>query len=213
MNSYSFIEPRTFIESRTFLGSLTLHGISSVIVLAGSLAFGSAPVARAQGSPPGGTLGVRITRESASLTAGEWLEFRTVLWNAGATTTPPLAAHLSIAALVSGKHVDPEDWSPQRTQYLTPLEPGDSVQLSWSLHALFEGSFASFVTLVSTDESFAAVVSAPLRLQVAPDDILPWRHVIPVVAVVPILPLLLLVLAVAHSRRPRAGPGRSGRLT
>lgn len=184
-------------RSRPQLASRVLF--LSMALLAGLL-LGLAPMAQAQAAADATVL-VRVSRAAASLTAGEWVEFSAVLRNASATTTPPLAAHLSIAALVAGKHVDPEDWSPQRTQYVPPLAPGDSVLLPWRLHTLFEGTFAAFVTLVSTDDSFPAVVSAPLRLQVAPDRILPWSYVLPVVAVVPIFPLMLLVLAMAYARR------------
>jgi hypothetical protein len=188
----------------------TLLGLRVVclVLLGGLVVFGVASGARAQGSPTSGAVTVEISRESAALTAGEWVEFNTVLRNNntvlrnnGAIATPPMTAHLSIAALAAGKHVDPEDWSPQRTQFLSPLQPGESVQLPWRLHVLFEGAFASFVTLVSENESFAPVVSPSLRVQVAQDSILPWKDVIPVVAVVPLFPLALLVITVAYARR------------
>lgn len=181
----------------------TLLGLRVVclVLLGGLVVFGVASAARAQGSPTSGAVTVEISRESAALTAGEWVEFNTVLRNNGAIATPPMTAHLSIAALAAGKHVDPEDWSPQRTQFLSPLQPGESVQLPWRLHVLFEGAFASFVTLVSENESFAPVVSPSLRVQVAQDSILPWKDVIPVVAVVPLFPLALLVITVAYARR------------
>lgn len=174
-----------------------------LILLAGLNLFALAPllrVARAQGSPREATITMQISQESASLTAGEWVEFSTGLRNDGATATPPLAAHLSIAAVDEGRHVDPEDWSPQRTQYLPPLQPGESVQLTWKLHALFEGVFVSFVTVASTEESFPPAMSPFLRLQVAPDQILPLKDVIPVVAMVPLFPLALLVFTVAYRR-------------
>jgi hypothetical protein len=172
-----------------------------LILLGGLPLLGLAPVAWAQNASTDGAVTVEISKESATLTAGEWVAFETMLRNGGATPTPPLAAHLSIAALAKGKHVDPEDWSPQRTQYLPPLQPGASVQLRWKLHTLFEGAFASFVTVVSAEESFPPALSSPLRLQVAPDNILPLKEVIPVVAVVPFFPLALLLFMVVYTRR------------
>lgn len=188
--------------SRRLRTPLGLHLVCSVLLAASGVLDGGR-VAWAQGSPIDRAVTVEISRESAALTAGEWVEFETVLRNRGVTATPPLAAHLSVAALVAGKHVDPEDWSPQRTQYLPPLQPDESVRLPWRLHVLFEGSFASFVTVVSEDESFPTVVSPSLRVHVGQDNILPWKDVIPVVAVVPIFPLALLVLSVALARRRR----------
>lgn len=171
------------------------------ILLAGWLLVGLTPAVWAQDSPSDATVTVRISKESAALAAGEWVEFDAVLRNHGATASPSLAAHLSVAALDKGLHVDPEDWSPRRTQYLPSLQPGESVRLTWKLHALFEGAFASFVTVVSTEESFQPAVSASLRLQVTPDNILPLKDVIPVVAAVPFFPLALLVFTVAYTRR------------
>jgi hypothetical protein len=172
-----------------------------LILLSGLILFVSAPAAGARSSPSDATVSVQISKESAALAAAEWMEFDTVLRNNGATATPPLVAHLAIAALDIGRYVDPEDWSPQRTQYLPPLQPGESVKLAWRLRALIEGAFVTFVTVVSAEESFPPAVSASLRLQVAPDDILPLKDVIPVAAVVPLFPLALLVFGALYARR------------
>lgn len=161
------------------------------------------PTASAQKAANSTGVSVRISKGAAALIAAEWVAFDTVLQNKGATATPPLAVHLSIAGLDRGKHVDSEDWSPERTQYLLPLQPGESVQLDWKVHALFEGTFVTFVTVVSADDSFRPTVSASLRLEVAPDHILPLRYVVPVAAVVPVLPLALCVFTVVRARRRR----------
>jgi hypothetical protein len=175
------------------------------ILLTGLLLLVSAPIAAVR-SPTDATVSVQISRESAALTAADWVEFDTVLRNHGATATSPLVAHLSIAALDKGRYVDPEDWAPQRTQHLPPLLPGESVRLGWKVRALFEGAFVTFVTVVSSEESFRPAVSAQLSLQVAPDDILPLKEVIPVAAVVPLFPLALLIFGAARRRQTeRAG--------
>jgi hypothetical protein len=148
-----------------------------------------------------GDVTVQIDKESAALMAGDWLEFNTVLRNEGAVATPPLVAHLNIAALTPGKHVDPEDWSPVRTQYLPSLQPGETAELSWKLHVLFEGEFASFVTIVAAEKSFNSVTSPSLRLQVEPDNILPMNEVVPVAIVVPFFPLGLLLFSGVYARR------------
>jgi len=152
---------------------------------------------------------LEISKNSAELTAGDWLEFNTVLRNNGSTATPELVAHLNIAALNKGRYVDPEDWSLERTQYVPPIQPHESLKLKWKVHALIEGNFATFVTIVSAnkspnkllDKSFSAMVTTPLIIQVAPDNILPMNEVIPVVALVPIFPLILLIFTTISSRR------------
>ena len=135
--------------------------------------------------------------------AGDWFDFSTTLHNDGQESTPPLAVHLSIAAIEKGHHVDPEDWSPRRTQYLPALGPGESAQLDWQIHALFAGEFASFITVVSSAGDFAPAMSAPLQLHVMPDDILPLNRVIPIVSIVPLIPLAFLMATGAYNRRKR----------
>jgi hypothetical protein len=180
-------------NARTLLSTL----LSLILLILPSIS-----VIQAQNTS-GGNVSVQISKDSAALVAGDWVEFTTLLRNDGAGATPPLVAHLNIAAVKRGRYVDPEDWSPKRTQYLPPLEPGDSHQLNWRVHALAEGEFASFVTVVSPEESFEPVVGKSLLLHVEPDNILPLSDVIPVVAVVPFFPLALLLWNTVRNRRQR----------
>lgn len=177
---------------------------AGLALLAGVLALAPAAAASAQARPDGDAFTIRIGKASATLAAGEWVEFDTVLHNRGAVATPRLVAHLAIAALAEGPHVDPEDWSPRRTQYVPPLRPGESVRLAWRLHALFEGTFASFVSVVSAQDRFPPAVSEVLRLEVTPDNFLPLDRVIPVVSVVPFFPLALIVFVAVRRRRRAA---------
>ena len=175
--------------------------LACLILLNAFLLFVSAELAHALNVPGEAHISVAMSRESAAVTAAEWVEFQSVLRNDGATATPPLVAHLAIAAVDKAREVDPEDWSTQRTQHVRPLQPGESVQLGWKLRALIDGTYAAFVTVVSAREPFPSAVSAPVRLQVAPDDILPLQEVVPVAAVVPLCPLALLVSTVIYKRR------------
>ncbi len=170
-----------------------------ILMLLGAV-WGRAVVARAQGKVER-DVAVAMSETGAVLVAGEWFDFTTPVRNEGATATPPLVAHLTITAVDTTRHVDPEDWSPLRTQFLPPLQPGETAQVDWQLHVLFEGQFAAFVTVLAADRSRPLVMSPALRLQVAPDDIMPLNDVIPVAAVVPLFPLALLVFGVVRSRR------------
>jgi len=146
-------------------------------------------------------LSISIDKSSASLVAGEWLDFQTTVANEGNIASPPLVAHFNVASLKPGKHVDPEDWSPERTQYLDPLQPGESVTLDWRVHTLFEGDFAVFVSLVSEDTAFGTVSSPALQIHAVPDDVLPMKQVIPVVVAVPLFPFGLLILTKVLGRK------------
>lgn len=171
-----------------------------VILLFGLLAFSSSPAVWAQ-DVPGSDVSIQISQDTAAMVAGDWVEFNTVLHNEGESSTPPLVAHLNIAAVRRGRYVDPEDWSPERTKYVQQIQPGDSIELAWKVHALVEGEFATFVTIISPEGSFEPAVSKSLLLHVTPDNILPMSEVIPVVAIVPIFPLALVLWGVAKRRR------------
>ncbi len=179
------------MSSRQYLASLT--------IVTALLAFGWPHKTESQNSEP--RVIIEINKNTVTMAAAKWVSFRTVLRNEGSVATPFLIAHLSIAGFIKGQHVDPEDWSPRRTQYLPPIQPGESVRLNWKIHALFEGKFASFVTIVSAEDSFPLFVSPSLQLEVSPSNILRMKEVIPVVAIVPILPLALLIFVVLSIRR------------
>ena len=163
-----------------------------------AMLLGLVPVVGAQA---GDGITVAMSRETAVLVAGDWVEFTTTIRNNGSVATPPLIVHLSIAPVDILRHVDPEDWMPNMTQHLPALLSGESAQLIWRIHALFEGNFASFVTVLAEDGSLSPAVGAPLQIQVSPDNILPLKDVIPVAAVVPLFPLALLAFSVSKSRR------------
>lgn len=146
-------------------------------------------------------LSIQISRQTVSMMAGDWATFNTRLHNGGQSASPPLVAHLNIAAVKQGPYVDPEDWSPQRTQYLPPLQPGETVEVVWQVHALTQGEFGAYVTIISPQASFEPVVSSTLLLQVAADNILPLNQVIPVVAAVPLFPLGLLLFSIGYARK------------
>ena len=49
----------------------------------------------------------------------------------------------------AGDVVDPEDWSPQRTQYMESLAAGKSVTLSWRVNAILDGDYLVYMVLHS----------------------------------------------------------------
>jgi len=147
---------------------------------------------------------VTIDMDSASIVAGDWITFHTAIRNTGVSATPPLVASFNVASIRPGPHVDPEDWSPLRYQYIDAIQPGESVELEWEVHTLFEGDFAVYVTVVSQDNHFEPVGSPTLRVHAEPDNVLPLNEVIPVVAIVPLFPLALLLLTGRSKGKKRA---------
>ena len=161
--------------------------------------------ASAQTSAAGVT--VTMDMDSASIVAGDWITFHTLIRNTGDSATPPLVASLNVASIRPGPHVDPEDWSPLRYQYIEAIAPGESVELEWEIHTLFEGDFAVYVTLLSRDKDFVPSGSPTLHIHAEPDNVLPLDEVLPVAAIVPLIPLALLVLT--SQREKRRGKRRS----
>ena len=185
---------------------MNLKDLTKVISLIGlMLAINLAHVtALAQTVTADGNVTVTIDKESASIVAGDWVTFHTVISNTGHDATPPLVANFNVASIHPGPHVDPEDWSPRRTQYIDTIQPGGSVDLAWDVHTLFEGEFAIYVTIVSQEKSFTPVGSPTLHIQAGPDNVLPLNEVLPVVAIIPLFPLALLFFTSRSKGKRRA---------
>jgi hypothetical protein len=71
-----------------------------------------------------------------------------------------------------GEVVDPEDWSPQRTQYLEPVAPGQSATLHWRVNAILDGDFMVYIVAIpapgSPEATSQPVASSGIHLTVTP---------------------------------------------
>lgn len=166
---------------------VVFSGITSVLAL---------PRADSQG----GDLQITISMDSKSLKTGDTVNFDTVITNTGTETTPPVIVAMNIINLSkTGDVVDPEDWSPERTQYLDSLAPNQSATLSWEVNAVLDGDFMVYMVAVPQPEgagtSVQAVASRGLHLSVArytrlnPGGILPYAIGVPIVVVIAIFVL------------------------
>lgn len=161
--------------------------------------------ALAQEPSSGAGISIDMDPTAASLTAGEWVTINTLIRNEGSTDSPALVAHLNVASLQPGRHVDPEDWSPQRTQYVPAVHPGEKLPLSWKVHTLFEGDFAVYVSLISPDPALSPQVSPTLYIHAQPDKVLPLSEVLPVAVAVPLFPFGFLMSNLFKRTRTRFG--------
>jgi len=184
---------------------MNLKIFTKMILLIAFIAFVSLkPVtAFAQTVTADGNVTVTIDKDSTTIVAGDWVTFHTVISNTGDSVTPPLVANFNVASIHPGPHVDPEDWSPLRTQYIDTIQPGGSVELAWEVHTLFEGDFAIYVTIVSQEKSFGPVGSPTLHIHAGPDNVLPLNEVILVAVIVPLFPLALLLFTSRSKRYQR----------
>ena len=137
--------------SHGFIGGALVLGVTAMpltaMAAAGATTVGPRLVAAA------GDSAVEITTdlEYAVVDSGDDVEFTTVVTNTGATDTPELVVAMNIINLgKGGDPVDPEDWSPERTQELGVLGPAESSDQSWTVTAILEGEYMVYMTVVAT---------------------------------------------------------------
>lgn len=123
---------------------------TAAVLLVSFLALAAPAMAQQQPAAPAQAaaepLQVTIDVTAKTVRAGTPLLYNTVITNTGTTASPPLIVAMNIINLnKSGDVVDPEDWSPQRTQYSDPLAPGQSVTLNWRINAILDGNYMVYM--------------------------------------------------------------------
>jgi hypothetical protein len=139
---------------------------------------------------PAAAADVTFDRPSAVVSVGDRITLSSRITNPGAEPSEALVAHLDLVSLDPDVTVDPEDWSSERTQYLDPLEPGESRTLSWPVQAVGAGNFDVYVVVAPAGGSRqgpVVVTSAPVHVQVAGRRELGAGGALPVVVAMPVL--------------------------
>jgi len=202
-----YAPPRLGLEAGMMSKRIKGRGVA-VAVLAGLLltAFGPAPL-QAQESPGSdGSLEISIDTEVATVRTGDPVLFTTAVANTSDEQSPPVIVAMNIINLDSdGDVVDPEDWSPERTQYVTPMAPGNSVQLSWRVNAILEGDYMVYMVLVPEpdgQQSTSHPVASPgIHLTVDPFTRLNPGGVLPIVIAIPTLLMAAVGFVMWRQRR------------
>ena len=113
---------------------------------------------------------------------------------------------MNIVKTGKGDPVDPEDWSPERTQQIDPLAPGDTSEQTWTVEAILEGDYLVYLTVLpkpSGPNATSQPVSSPaIHLTVTAFATTNPGGVLPVAIVTPIA--LGLIAFVPALRRRRA---------
>lgn len=146
--------------------------------------------------------------------AGEPVLFKTVVRNNGTRKSEPLIVAMNIINLnATGDVVDPEDWSPQRTQYTEHLGPGQSSTQSWKINAIFDGNYMVYMVLIPTPKNKVStslpIASSGLHLtatkftRLNPSGVLPYTLGVPIV-------ISLLMFLVYRRRRQDIDMGGGG---
>jgi ABC-type Na+ efflux pump permease subunit len=192
----------------TFLSFV--FGASPALALQAAQAQDSAAAAIAAAAPAavatGSGIEISIDKSDTVFRAGLPLLFNTIVTNKGAAASRPVIVAMNIINLnKQGEVVDPEDWSPQRTQYVEPLPPGQSATLSWRVNAILDGDFMVYMVAIPAPEGRDAtsqpIASSGIHMTVTPYTKLNPGGVLPYAIGGPLV--LGLLISVVYRRRRR----------
>ena len=149
---------------------------------------------------------IAMDSEARQVEMGEIVEVRTAITNNSAQTSPSLIVAMNIVNLdETGDLVDPEDWSPERTQYIRPLPAGESINLDWTINPILEGNFMVYMVLLPiparAQTTSQMVASSGLQLNVTPLSGFKPASVLPLAIGEPILLLAITYFVYRHRRQ------------
>jgi ABC-type transport system involved in multi-copper enzyme maturation permease subunit len=134
-------------------------GLVIMLVLASSL---FAPRALASEDVVKQDLQISIDTGYEVKRTGDLLNFETqVKNNEPRQQSAPLVVAMNIINLGSGQPVDPEDWSPERTQAIAPLNPGQTSDLHWTVDPILKGDYLVYL-VVAPKPSDSTSTSQPI---------------------------------------------------
>lgn len=182
-------------------------------VIAAFMVFLSASPAMAFQTTPESSVEISIDMEYTTVKASDSIFFNTTVTNTGTTEALPLIVAMNIINLdAQGEIVDPEDWSPQRTQYVEQLAAGESAILNWRVNAILDGDYMIYMVAIPQPQGKNAtsqpVASPGIHLTVTPFTKLNPSGVLPYAIGVPIL-MLVIIYFVNRRRRQQIDAGDS----
>ena len=209
---FLYAAPRLRLEGsapRLRLGRAPAAGL----LLAAALAAGLGSVLPLRAATPTAEdhpLQITVDLDHKTITAGQKIEFKSIVTNSGSEESPPMHVSMNIINMGSGEPVDPEDWSPERSQEVDPIAPGESVEQSWSVHGILEGNYMVYVTVIPTpsgpDTTSQTTSSTGIHLIVgAFADARNPGGVVPIALAIPTV-LIVLALLIRRRWRPAAIP-------
>ncbi|HJS18718.1 MAG TPA: ABC transporter permease subunit [Anaerolineales bacterium] len=151
-------------------------------------------------------LQISIDADTRTVKTGDTVEYNTTVTNNGAETSPPLIVAMNVINLdAKGDVVDPEDWSPQRTQYIDSLASGESASLHWVINTILDGDYMVYMVLIpaptSRETTSHPIASSGIHLTVTPFTRLNPGGVLPYVIGAPVL--LLAIIYFVYRRRQK----------
>lgn len=161
----------------------------------------------------GDNLQIKIDMEYITVKTGDKVEYNTQVTNLGSETTSPLIVAMNVINLdAKGDTVDPEDWSPQRTQYVQSLAPGQSASQHWIINTILDGNYMVYMVVIPTPGEEKAtsqpLASSGIHLTVTPFTKLNPGGVLPYAIGGPAVVLIGIIL-LYRARRKQVDDGAS----
>jgi ABC-type transport system involved in cytochrome c biogenesis permease component len=202
-------EQRKWLSSASKIGNV----IGLLVIISLALAFQrvapakAAPIAQAEEDG----MQIAIDTSYSVVKTGDTIRFTTAVTNMRGEQAPPLIVAMNIINLdAKGDTVDPEDWSPQRTQYIETLSAGQSASQEWIINTILDGEFMVYMVLIPTPESqdttTKPVASSGIHLTVTPFTRVNPGGVLPFVIGIPVL-LASITFVVYRQRRQKVDLG------
>jgi hypothetical protein len=144
-------------------------------------------------------LALSLDQTALAVKTGDEIPFESLLENNASEDSPPVTVAMNIINL-KGDVVDPEDWSPERTQKVNSVAAGDAVRQTWTIEAILKGDYMVYLVAIPQPgdgvNTSQPVVSTGLHLTVGAFSQLNPEGVLPVVIFVPLGVALFLLLVV-----------------
>jgi len=184
--------------------------ITTLILIASSALPTTAHQLATATEPP---LQISIDMEYKTVRAGDSIFFNTSVTNNGIVESVSFIVAMNIINLdAQGEVVDPEDWSPQRTQYVEHLAVGESITFKWRVNAILDGDYMIYMVVLPEPEQQDAtsqpIASQGIHLTVTPFTKLNPGGVLPFAIGTPIL-ILIIIYLVIRGRRKQIDAGGS----
>jgi hypothetical protein len=163
--------------------------------------------------PSSGQVQIDIDKDYMVVKTGDRVDFITQVTNTGAEPTNPVIVAMNVINLDSeGDVVDPEDWSPERTQYIESLAPSEVAEQAWIINTILEGDYMVYMVALpepsSTESTSQAVSSSGIHLTVTPFTRLNPVGILPYVIGGPAL-MFACILVIYQLRRRQIDQGDS----
>jgi len=213
---FLYVAPRLRLDGdapRLMLSSQRTK-VASVLILVGLIAalavarpLHAAPLSQAQDTG----LKITVDLDHKTINAGDRIRFNTTVTNQGNTKSAPFHVSMNIIKIGSGDPVDPEDWSPERSQDNAALEPGATATQAWVVQGILEGNYMVYMTVVPTpksaNETSQTTSSNGIHVLVKAFAKTNPGGVVPIALGIPIV-LILGTLVLRRSRRPSGEVGK-----